>query len=81
MGADIISRTTLETAILNGFDYSVAGAPPIIADGLQGENWKPVGVGFKHFKEVKIAGDILAADSMIVMSHFKGHAMSGFGGA
>lgn len=75
------SADHLETAILNGFDYSVAGAPLIIADGLQGENWKPVGVGLKHFKEVKIAGDILSADSMIVMSHFKGHAMSGFGGA
>lgn len=75
------SMEHLQTAILNGFDYAVVGAPLIIADGLLGENWKSVDVGLKHFKEVKIAGDILSSDSMIVMSHFKGHAMSGFGGA
>ena len=28
-----------------------------------------------------IAGDIAAADSLIVLSHFKGHIVSGFGGA
>lgn len=71
----------LKTAILNGFDYAVAGAPLVIADGLLGENWKSVDVGLKHFNQVKIAGDILSSDSMIVLSHFKGHAMSGFGGA
>lgn len=71
----------LETAITNGFAYAVSGAPIIIADGLHGENWKPVEVGLKQFKQVKIAGDILNSDSMIVLSHFKGHAMSGFGGA
>ncbi|MDD1774335.1 MAG: DUF362 domain-containing protein [Methanobacterium sp.] len=71
----------LETAIIHGFDYAVVGAPLIIADGLQGENWNEVEVDLEHFKEVKIAGDILSADSMLVLSHFKGHPMSGFGGA
>lgn len=71
----------LQTAILHGFDYSVVGAPLIIADGLHGDNWKSVDVDLKHFKEVKIAGDIISADSMMVLSHFKGHGMSGFGGA
>ncbi|HTX61640.1 MAG TPA: DUF362 domain-containing protein [Methanobacterium sp.] len=71
----------LKTAIIHGFDYSVVGAPLIIADGLQGENWRTVAVDLEHFKEVKIAGDILNADSMVVLSHFKGHGMSGFGGA
>ncbi|MDP3065364.1 MAG: DUF362 domain-containing protein [Methanobacteriaceae archaeon] len=71
----------LETAIKHGFDYSVAGAPLVIADGLCGDNWIPVEVNLKHFKEVKIAGDIEKSDSMLVLSHFKGHGMSGFGGA
>jgi uncharacterized Fe-S center protein len=30
---------------------------------------------------VSIAGDIAAADSLIVLSHFKGHIVAGFGGA
>ncbi len=58
----------------------VTDAPIIIADGICGENWVPVKVDLNHFKEVKIAGDIESSDSMIVLSHFKGHGMSGFGG-
>ncbi|MGJ7029465.1 MULTISPECIES: DUF362 domain-containing protein [Methanothermobacter] len=71
----------LETAILNGFDYAVSGAPIIIADGLHGKNQRTVRVDGKHFSEVKIAGDIHDASGMVVVSHFKGHGMSGFGGA
>ncbi|MCK9151217.1 DUF362 domain-containing protein [Methanobacterium alcaliphilum] len=71
----------IQTAILNGFSYSVVGVPLIIADGLQSQNEKLVKINGKHFKEVKIAGDILKSDSMMVVSHFKGHGMSGFGGA
>ena len=69
------------TAILHGFDYAVAGAPVIIADGLNGKNVRTVTIDKKHFREASIAGDIAAADSMIVLSHFKGHIVSGFGGA
>ncbi|WP_414470042.1 DUF362 domain-containing protein [Methanobacterium sp. ACI-7] len=71
----------LNTAILHGFDYAVAGAPLVIADGIRGENEIEIEINLKHFKTAKIAGDIEKADSMIVLSHFKGHGMSGFGGA
>jgi uncharacterized protein len=71
----------LQTAIKNGFAYAVANAPVIIADGILGDNWVPVKVDLKHFNEVKIAGDIENSHSMLVLSHFKGHGMSGFGGA
>jgi uncharacterized protein len=75
------SPNHIKTAVLHGFDYAVAGAPIIIADGLRGENWKSIEIKRKHFESVKIAGDIESADCMIVMSHFKGHEMAGFGGA
>ena len=75
------STNHIRTAILHGFDYAVSGAPIIIADGLKGENWKSIEIKQKNFESVKIAGDIESADSMIVMSHFKGHEMAGFGGA
>jgi uncharacterized Fe-S center protein len=71
----------ITTAIHHGFDYAVIGAPVIIADGLCGKNVAHVAINKKHFKEVSIAGDIVAADSMIVMTHFKGHEVAGFGGA
>ncbi|MBP2625396.1 MAG: 4Fe-4S ferredoxin iron-sulfur binding domain protein [Firmicutes bacterium] len=71
----------LVTALEHGFDFSVTGAPLIIADGLRSENIKEVTINKKHFQTVKLAKDIVNANSMIVMSHFKGHEMAGFGGA
>ena len=71
----------ISTAVLHGFDYAVTGAPVIIADGLFGGNIRKVRINKKHFRTVTIAGDIALADSMIVLTHFKGHIVSGFGGA
>ncbi len=71
----------IQTAMNNGFAYAVTNAPVVIADGIRGDNWVPVKVDLKHFFEVKIAADIENSDSMLVLSHFKGHGMSGFGGA
>jgi uncharacterized Fe-S center protein len=73
--------THLKTAISHGFGFSVTGAPLIIADGLFGDNYVEFPLNQRHFDQVKIAGDIAAARSMIVMSHFKGHSLAGFGGA
>ena len=36
--------------------------------------------GGKHFKTVSMGSHIVNYDSMIVLTHFKGHAMGGFGG-
>ena len=71
----------LQTALEHGFGPTVAGAPVIIADCLRGEYWEEVRIDKKHFREVKIAGEIARADSMIVLSHFKAHLPAGFGGA
>ncbi len=71
----------IETAIRHGFDYAVAGAPLIIADGLSGGNTRSVTIDKKHFRDVIISGDIVASESLVVLSHFKGHEVAGFGGA
>lgn len=71
----------LESAIENGFDYAVAGAPLIIADGLTGKDYVKVPIAGKHFKEVNIGSAAYHADAMIVLTHFKGHELMGFGGA
>ncbi len=71
----------LETAIYNGFAYSVVNAPIIIADGLFSKNSVEVEINQKHFSKVKIAKEIESTSKMIVISHFKGHEMAGFGGA
>ena len=73
----------LHTAILHGFVPEVVGAPVIIADGLMGNNRKSISLDGKgkYFETAHIAGDIVEADGMIVMTHFKGHEMAGFGGS
>ena len=71
----------LETAVAHGFDFSVCGAPVVIADGIKSGDFREVEIGKKWFERVKIATGFLDADSMVVVSHFKGHEMAGFGGA
>ncbi len=70
----------LETAIENGFDYSVVGAPLVIADGLNGKDYTSVPVNLKHFKDVKIGSAAVQADVLLAISHLKGHEATGFGG-
>ncbi len=65
-----------ETALMNGF----CGAPFIVADGLKGENYRTVKTN-GILSEIEVSGAIAEADAMIVVSHCKGHEISGFGGA
>ncbi|MBW2568420.1 MAG: DUF362 domain-containing protein [Deltaproteobacteria bacterium] len=69
-----------KTAISNGFAYSVVKAPVIIADGLRGQSEIAVTINQKHFKKVYIGSEIIHADSLLSVAHFKGHELSGFGG-
>ena len=70
-----------ETALLNGFSFATVNAPVIIADGLNGENERDVLINQKHFTSVHIAGTFTEVQSMIALSHVKGHTLAGFGGA
>jgi uncharacterized Fe-S center protein len=70
----------LRTAIQNGFSYSVVNAPILIADGLRGKSEVAVEINQKRFQEVYIGTEIVNADSLISIAHFKGHELSGFGG-
>jgi hypothetical protein len=66
----------MNNALMNGFNM----APFIVADGLRSENYRTVptkGI----LKEIEVSGAIAEADAMIVVSHDKGHELSGFGGA
>ncbi|GHT40944.1 4Fe-4S ferredoxin [Endomicrobiia bacterium] len=65
----------------HGFTIDSCGCPIIIADGLRGNVEQKIKVNLKHFKTVTIAQEIYNADSFIFMNHFKGHEITGFGGA
>ncbi|MEJ2198732.1 MAG: DUF362 domain-containing protein, partial [Desulfuromonadales bacterium] len=73
--------SALTCAIENGFAYAVVGAPLIMSDGLRGHSARRVAVPGELLREVDIGQEILEADAMIVLSHFKCHELTGFGGA
>ncbi|MDR3110413.1 MAG: DUF362 domain-containing protein [Planctomycetaceae bacterium] len=64
-----------ETIHINGWDFCEVD----IMDE-DGAVMLPV-KGGKHFKEMSIAKNMLNYDSMLVLTHFKGHAMGGYGGS
>ncbi len=67
-----LHRKTIE---VNGWNFC-----PVDIMDEEGTVKLPVRGG-KHFKEVSMGGHIVNYDSMIVLTHFKGHAMGGFGGS
>ena len=64
-----------ETLKVNGWDF----CPVDILDEEGGVDL-PVRNGF-HLDHVTMGGHIVNYDSLIVLTHFKGHAMGGFGGS
>jgi uncharacterized protein len=71
----------LETAMENGFNPLSVGCNVMIADGLKGTDYREIEINQKHCKTAKIGTAIADADIIISMNHFKGHEMTGFGGA
>lgn len=80
-GGRATAPDNIVTAIENGFGYSVIKAPIIIADGLRGQHVVEVKINGDYISEAKIAGEIFHAHSMVVLSHFTGHELFGFGGS
>jgi uncharacterized Fe-S center protein len=70
----------LALAFKNGFTYSVVDAPILIADGLKGNSAIKVRIDKPIFKTVSIAHEIYMADTLICVTHFTGHELSGFAG-
>ncbi|WAM34291.1 DUF362 domain-containing protein [Caldicellulosiruptor morganii] len=71
----------LQAAYENGFNPLTLGCHVIIADGLKGTEYREIEVNLKHTQKAKIGSAIADADIVISMNHFKGHEMTGFGGA
>ena len=62
-------------------DHGFTRLPVVIADGEGGEEQTLVPVGLKHFGSCSLGKAFEEYRQVIVMSHFKGHALAGFGGA
>lgn len=74
-GGRYTTEEHLKTIKTNGWDFCKVDI--MDADGAV---MLPI-KGGRHFKEMSVGKNLLDYDSMVVLTHFKGHAMGGFGGS
>ncbi len=72
----------LRAAYENGFSRDATACDVMIADGLKGNDFIEMPVsGGAHCATAKIGCAVAEADAVISLNHFKGHELTGFGGA
>ena len=76
--SDAVTHLTL--ASRHGFSLTVVDAPVVIADGIRGNTDINVAINKPLFEQVCIGTELINADSIISVAHFKGHELTGFGG-
>ncbi len=76
-GSRTNKKDHIQTAKEHGFDF----APIDILDGKRGEKSMELESKKGKIKKAKIGEGLKKYDSLVVLSHFKGHIATGFGGA
>ena len=89
-----ITSSFMETSVLYGgkrgnskahiqlaADHGFTRIPFVIADGDHGEEASLVPIEGKHFQNCHLGKGFENFSQLLVMSHFKGHALAGFGGS
>jgi uncharacterized protein len=75
------SPGAVASAAPRGYTAETLGCPILPVAGATDKYVSPRKVGFRTLKTVELAGEIVDAEAMVVLSHGKGHGHSGFGGA
>lgn len=78
------SRTTKKQHLEVAKEHGFTKLPIIIADGEAGEENEEIditGTNAKHFTKCSIGKAIAENTQILVLAHFKGHGLAGFGGA
>jgi len=71
----------LGAAFENGFNPMVTDCQVIIGDGIRGTDFREIELNLELCKSAKIGSAIADSDVIISLNHFKGHELTGFGGA
>jgi uncharacterized Fe-S center protein len=71
----------LEAAFENGYNPLATGCPVIIGDGVKGTEYREIELGLEYCTSAKIGSAVADSDIIISLNHFKGHELTGFGGA
>lgn len=73
-------RSSTESHLKAAEDHGFTAIAPVVIMDAEGEVELPVENG-RHLKYDIVGKDFLNYDFVVVLSHFKGHTMAGFGGA
>lgn len=65
----------------HGFTFQKTGLPIIMSDGLLGDDEVEITINSVLYEKVKIAKLLEKSQSLVLVSHFTGHILSGFGAA
>jgi uncharacterized Fe-S center protein len=80
-GRRIKSADHLNLAHEHGFTREVTGLDVVIPDDTNKKEAIDIKIDHKYIKTAKIARLFIDADAIIAINHFKGHMLTGFGGA
>ncbi|MGD0231507.1 MAG: DUF362 domain-containing protein [Syntrophorhabdales bacterium] len=80
-GRRINSKDHLALAREHGFTRDVIGADIVIPDDAKKEEATEAAINQVRIKNAKIVKFYLNADAIVAVSHFKGHLLTGLGGA
>ncbi|RJX15183.1 DUF362 domain-containing protein [Candidatus Bathyarchaeota archaeon] len=71
----------LKVSAENGFNQIGIGAPVIIADGLYGTDVVEISFKGSRLEDASVGKALYDAEGIVVVSHVKGHALTGLAGA
>ncbi len=80
-GRRLNSKDHLKLAYEHGFIAEAVAAPVVIPDDTKKENVAGLKIDRRFIKTAKVLKIFLEADAIVGVAHFKGHIMTGFGGA
>ena len=80
-GRRLIAEDHLALAREHGFTKKAIGLDVVIPDDKKEADITAVRIDQKHIETAKVARLFIDADALVSIGHFKGHALTGFGGA
>jgi uncharacterized Fe-S center protein len=80
-GKRLNSSEHLKLAYQHGFTKKITNADVIIPNDQRPEEVTSVEINQKFIRQAKVARLFIDAQALIAVSHFKGHILTGFGGA
>jgi len=80
-GRRTLSGEHMKLALEHGFTKEAAGADLFIPDDTKPDETVEIPINLKHVKTAKVGRFFVECDSLVVITHFKGHMLTGFGGS